>query len=489
MQQSYAPSRFVDPDRLSKIQAVLPEIDKIYTAHCESNHIAGFAYGIMVDGQLLHSRAGGLMDVERKIPATPQSMFRIASMTKSFTAMAILRLRDEKSLRLDDPAHLYIPEIKNFHLSPDTPAITIRDLLTHSAGFPTDDPWGDRHLDQSSEDFLKLIQSGIFFSNTPGTTYEYSNMGFAMLGYIISKVSGVPYDKYIEEYICKPLGMKVSFEYRDVDAAELAKGYRFADEHFLPEPMLGNGIWGAMGGMITSVESLSRYAAFHQLAWPPRSEKESGPIHRSSVREMHQPHRFIDVVRMADSYSDGTERSITACYGYGLRWKRDSRGKVFVGHSGGLPGFGSNWMVMPEYGIGAIFLANRTYAPAERANFNVLEKLIVAAQLKPRELPPSQKLLERYQALKVLLPGWKNAEESGIFAMNFFLDFSAETRRKESAKLFDRAGHIVSVSDLVAQSQSTGHFTIKCEISNLVVEFSLSAERSAPIQEVEIKAV
>ena len=129
-------------------------------------------------------------------------------MSKSFTAMAILQLRDAGRLSLDDRADRYIPELKNAKLlTTDAPAITLRHLLTHAAGFPEDNPWGDRQLDITHDEFVQFLQSPISFSNAPGLTYEYSNLGFALLGYIIEKVSGKTYQQYINENILKPLGM------------------------------------------------------------------------------------------------------------------------------------------------------------------------------------------------------------------------------------------------------------------------------------------
>lgn len=100
--QAYLPPYFEDNDRLTKIQVLFSEIDEMYRKHAEKNGYPGYAYGILLDGELIHFGSGGFINVDQKIPATPQSMFRIASMTKSFTAMAILRLRDEGKLRLDD---------------------------------------------------------------------------------------------------------------------------------------------------------------------------------------------------------------------------------------------------------------------------------------------------------------------------------------------------------------------------------------------------
>lgn len=487
--QPYLPPSFTDSDRLAKIQAVFPEIDAMYKDYAEKNHFPGYAYGIMLDGKLVYSGSGGFIDLDKKIPASPQSMFRIASMTKSFTALAILKLRDEGKLKLDDPVYHYIPEIQKQQLTEDAPVITIRDLLIHSAGFPSDDPWADRKLSKTDKDLITLLEKGIFFSNVPGTAYEYSNLDYTLLGYIIKKITGTSYGKFIAEKIWQPIGMEGAFwDFKEVPAPQLAHGYRWIDENWKEEELLPDGIFGAMGGMITSIESFSRYASLHQLAWPPRDDAETGPIKRSSIREMHQPWRIKELVSDF-KHPDGCECPLTSGYGYGLNWSRDHLGRVFVGHSGGLPGFGSNWCIMPEYGLGAILFANVTYAAAAKVNPNVLDKLIVTAQLKPRQLPLSKVLRDRQTALVTLLPDWKNAATSEIFAENFFLDYSIESLKKETKNFFAKAGKIISVGDVIPESQLRGYFIMKGEKTDLHVSFALTPENPPVIQQYQIKEV
>jgi CubicO group peptidase (beta-lactamase class C family) len=136
---SYKPAVFTDKDRMEKIKQAFAAADKLYKDYADSNHLPGLAFGIVVDGKLVYSGNMGYTDIEKKIPVTSSSLFRIASMSKSFTAMAILKLKDEGKLNLDDPAYKYIPELKNLHYpTADAPHITIRHLLSHSAGFPED---------------------------------------------------------------------------------------------------------------------------------------------------------------------------------------------------------------------------------------------------------------------------------------------------------------------------------------------------------------
>lgn len=482
---SYLPPIFTEKDRLAEIQEVFPLIDKLYQKYAEKNHVPGYAYGIIVDGRLVHTGNGGYTDIAKKIPATPQSMFRIASMTKSFTAMAILKLRDEGKLRLDDPASLYIPELKDQKLTQDAPEITIRDLLTHSAGFPEDNPWGDRNLNQTDEELIALVKQGIALSNVSETSFEYSNLGYALLGLIVKKVSGVSYQDYVAANIWQPLNMnQVAWEFAQVSPNQLAHGYQWVDGHWQEEPLLHDGSYASMGGMIASIESFSRYMTLHQSAWPARNDVETGPIKRSSIREMHQAWRFYAVDAKNKDY--GKVCPTINAYGYGLRWSRDCNARVAVGHTGGLPGFGSNWIILPEYGIGVVLLTNVTYAAAEAVNAKVINTLIHEAQLKPRELPPSHILSERQKALMKLLPEWKDAKTSGIFAENFFLDSSVVLLQKKSQELFDKTGKILDVGAIIPKNQLRGYFMLKGEKASLKVSFSLSPQ-NALIQNYEIK--
>ncbi len=195
----FTPASFNDASRLERIKNAMPVIEKMYKDFAVVNHFPGYAYGIVIDGQLLYKGAEGYANLEEKIPASTSSMFRIASMSKSFTSLAILHLRDAGKLKLDDPVEMYIPALKGQGLTKDAPPITIRHLMSHSAGFPEDNPWGDRQLADTEKDLNDLIKGKLSFSNVAGVEYEYSNLGFAMLGYIIHKVSGITYDAYIKK--------------------------------------------------------------------------------------------------------------------------------------------------------------------------------------------------------------------------------------------------------------------------------------------------
>lgn len=484
---------FKDTGRISKIKTLAPFIEKVFTEYARQNHIPGMAYGIVVDGKLVITGSYGYTDVDKKILVTPSSVFRIASMSKSFTAMAILKLRDEGKLQLDDPAYLYIPELKGLkYPTTDAPLITIRHLLTHGAGFPEDNPWGDRQLADSDKELSELIEKQISFSNPPGVDYEYSNLGFAMLGRIITKVSGKPYQQYIKENIWLPLGMKnAAWEYAEVPANKLAHGYRWLNDQWNEEELLhdkADGSWGAMGGMLCSVEEFASYMSLHLSAWPPSSLTETGPVKRSSVREMHHPWRF-NGMNSRYRYPDGRTCALVTAYGYGLGWSRDCDGKIFIAHSGGLPGFGSQWRIMPDFGIGIVSLANRTYSPMGGINTLVLDSLIKMAKLKSRAVEVSPILDKRKNELVKILPKWDNAEKSGLFAENFFPDYPIDSLRKQSKELFTKAGKIISVKEMNAENNLRGTFVLVGEKIDIEVYFTLSPENPPLIQQYRMREI
>jgi len=482
---------FQDPGRLQRLEALLPAIQKMFEEHAKENHIPGLSFGIVVDGKLVYAGNYGYTDIDRRIPVRSSSVFRIASMSKSFAAMAILQLRDAGKLSLDDPASKFIPELSTLRYpTADAPPISVRHLMTHGAGFPEDNPWGDRQLADSDRELMALIGKQHSFSNPPGVAYEYSNLGFALLGKIITKVSGKPYQLYIREQILLPLGMKhTTYEYGDVPKDLLAHGYRWIYGQWREEELLHDapdGSWGAMGAMLSSVDDFAAYMALHLQAWPPSDAKETGPVKRSSVREMHHPWRFTGF-NLNYRYPDGRACAMASAYAYGLRWSRDCEGRTYIDHSGGLPGFGSQWRILPDYGIGVVAFGNRTYSPMGGINFRVLDTLVRAAGLKPRPVGVSAILQQRQAELVKFLSDWKGAEQSGIFAENFFPDYPVDLLRKESAALFAKAGRIKSVRPMVAENQLRGTFILECEHANLEVYFTLSPENPPLIQEYRIR--
>src|SRR5688500_15358174 len=188
--------------------AVLVEIDRAMENYRLDAHIPGMVWAIVQDGRLVHVRGAGAQDIETKRAVNADTLFRIASMTKAFTALSILELRDDDKLALDAPVETYVPELRGWkYPTEDSPKISVRELLTHTAGFVTDDPWGDRQTPMPEEDFTRLLRDGVPFSRPPAVAMEYSNLGYALLGRIVANVSREPYKDFVRRSLLVPLGM------------------------------------------------------------------------------------------------------------------------------------------------------------------------------------------------------------------------------------------------------------------------------------------
>jgi CubicO group peptidase (beta-lactamase class C family) len=484
-----APAAFADPQRVAKLSAAFPEIDRLMRAFAERSRVPGIAYGIVVDGRLAHVGTAGYREVPSRAPVDTSTVFRIASMTKSFTAVAILQLRDAGLLSLDDPAERYVPELAGLRYpTADAPKITIRDLLSHSAGFPEDNPWGDQQLAATDAEMSSMMRGGIPFSTAPGTGYEYSNFGYAILGRIVANVSGMPYPKYVTERVLLPLGMtSTTLEASAVPPGRLAHGYRLRYGEWIEEPALPDGAFGPMGGMLTSVSDLSRWVGFMLDAWPPRDGAERGPLRRASVREMQQVARYSGASAVRDSAA-GTTALTAAGYGYGLVVRQTCLFRTLVSHSGGLPGFGAQMRWLPEHGVGIVTMGNLTYtgwgAPIEQA----LAILSRTGGLEPRVPQPAPVLVQRQEQVTRLVARWDDSLADSLAAMNLYLDEPKERRRVAIERLVRQAGgECRAEGAIAAENALRGRWRMRCRDSDLGVSITLAPTEPARVQLLEVE--
>ena len=481
-------AQFADPARSAKLEAAFPEVDRLVREFLEREHVPGAAWGIVVDGKVAHIGTAGFRDLAKQQPVEGDTVFRIASMTKSFTAMAILQLRDAGKLSLDDPAEKYVPELRALRYpTTDSPRLTLRHLLTHSGGFPEDNPWGDQQLARSEEEFTAMLRQGIPFSNPPGIAYEYSNYGFAILGRVVTRVSGMPYTQYVEQKILRPLHMdSTTLEPAAVPATRLAHGYRWEDDQWKEEPQLANGAFGSMGGMLTSIDDLTKYVGVFLAAWPPRDEAEASPLKRSSLREMQQAWRPNTTTVTRDA--SGNTLLNVASYGYGLRVAQTCNFRHVVAHTGGLPGFGSQMRWLPEHGVGLIGFGSRTYTPWGKVFDTAFDALRATGALQPRAVQPSPAFTTAQADVNALIAQWDDAIADRMAAMNLYLD-SAKARRHQSLDALHQ-----EVGTCQFRSGSTrlenplrGVWLLDCERGTLQASITLAPTEPAKVQFLEVK--
>ena len=459
--------------------------EKVFDEYRLDAHVPGLVYGIVQDGKLVHLGTQGVQDTASSRPVTADTLFRIASMTKAFTALTILKLRDDGKLRLDAPASDYVPEMRDWkYPTEDSPRIRVRDLLNHRAGFVTDDPWGDRQTPLPEADFTRMLQDGVPFTTAPGSRFEYSNLGYALLGRIITNVSGQPYETTITRTLLQPLGMNVSGFVADVTPKEKrALGYRWEDNVWKLEPTLGPGAFGAMGGLQTSANDYAKWVTFLLDAWPPRDGAKSGPVQRASVRELAEGSNVPRLRnRPGRSGTEAKRQAIT--YGMGMIVGFDDELGLTVSHSGGYPGYASHVLLLPDRGVGIFAFANRTYAGPAIAVWDAAVALNKAGLLgTERALPVSAELEAAYRTAGAMYRAGSLTPGKDLLAMNFLLDHDAAAWSKKLAELKAAVGECETAAPIQATGAHSGDFTWRCEHGRAKGSLTLAPTHPALIQE------
>jgi D-alanyl-D-alanine-carboxypeptidase/D-alanyl-D-alanine-endopeptidase len=473
-------------------ESLVPEIDAAFRTWQQEEHVSGVVWGVVKDGALVHYGGSGVQDRESARPVNADSLFRIASMSKAFTALAILKLRDEGKLSLEAPAETYVPELKGWaYPAADAPRIRVRDLLSHVGGLVTDDPWGDRLQPLAEADFTVMLQSGVPFSRAPQTAFEYSNFGYALLGRIITNVAQRPFDDYIRAEIMLLLGMmSTGYEVSEAPIERRALGYRWENERHALEPTMPRGAFGAMGGVQTSVNDYARWVAFLLDAWPSRNGAEQGPVRRSSVRELAQGLGFpqVDVVQR-DGPSGAKPCAIAFAYGMGMYSRADCELGFALSHSGGYPGYGAYVLLMPGSGVGVFAFANGTYA-APGPPVTLAALALHRARLAPaRPIAVSAALDDAYRIAALMYSAGNLEPGKAMLAMNFLLDRSADSWAREFAKLRQQVGKCMGGAPVQPTGMLSGDFQWTCERGTIDGELLLSPTHPPRIQSLTLKAM
>lgn len=468
---------------LAGTAAAAEPIDAIFQSFMQENHVPGMVVGVVHGGRLETLRAFGVQDTRTNAPVDADSVFRIASMSKQFVALATLRLRDASKLDLDAPAERYVPELAHLRYpTTDSPKIRVRDLLAHAAGFVTDDPWGDRQLAMSEADFTRLVAAGVPFTRAPGTGYEYSNFGYALVGRVVTNVAKRNYAAYVSDQFFKPLGMRATtYDIATIPAEHHAIGYRWENDAWREEPALGPGTFGAMGGVATSANDYARYVAWVLSAWPARDGAESPILRRASVREITRPSN--NTIPFPPTEPGGCARS--SAYGFGVHSQNDCILGFHFMHSGGLPGFGSNVLFVPNRDLAVFAFANRTYAPASRPVRDAANLLVRSGAYPARTAPLSDGMKTMLAAAAHIYATGDVMSEPDAFAMNFFLDRDAALRNSDLAALREKTGACQPPASPAADNALSGTFEFTCERGSIKANLILAPTSRPTLQKLE----
>ncbi len=472
---------------------------EVFDAFVEARHAPGVAYGVVDHGQLIHAGGAGVTQLDHQTTTPDEnSVFRIASLTKSFTAAAVLRLRDDGRLSLDDRIVSYVPELISQAMpTTDSPPLTIRHLLTMSGGLPTDDAWADRQESMSEEDFAAFLAEGIRFVSTPGTAFEYSNLGFALLGQVITRIAGRDYRHEVRATLLEPLGLlDTVFAARDVDPDRLAVGHRPVAGGWVAVPFDRPGVFSAIGGLYSTVADLARWLGGFTDAFPPRDDRDDHPLSRATRREMQQQHRaFRSPSRPPATGTAAVPPSMG--YGYGLFVEEHPSAGPIVRHPGGYPGYGAHMAWSTTSGLGIVALANGRYAPVTKPVTEALH-LLLAHQAPPQPAPWPE-TLQAASDVQRLFAQWDDALADRIFADNVDLDLPRQDRRRDfeaaatAAGIFATpkplpaaGGKAMGPPDVLYATPASANWKIEGTAGSAVITIQLTPQRTPKIQSVSI---
>ena len=353
------------------------------------------------------------------------TVYRIASVSKGFTAATVLRLRDQGLLSLDAPITDFVPEFRQGGVGPRFSPPTVRQLLSMSGGLPTDDPWADRQESISNEELRAFVAGGVYLTTAPGTVFQYSNLGYALVGQVVEAVTGRRFHDVATEEILIPLGLtSTGYEETVVEKERLARGYRRGLDDWVPVPYAGPGAFSCIGGLFSSARDLMKWVTW--LAAALNDEHDTSSIlSPSSRREMQQ---IVTAITGGDDLWVGELAGRSVGYGYGLMSEHDATLGHFVAHSGGYPGFSSHIRWHANTGIGVVVLENGTYSGATGTGITMMQTVVKGLGYKVAPIDPLPETVAMAERVTAMLYSWSDEETEVLFEPNVALDFPYDER-------------------------------------------------------------
>lgn len=357
--------------------------------------------------------------------------------------------------------------------------VTLGDLLHHTAGFVTDDPWGDRQQVLTEAQFTAMLKAGVPFHRAPGSGYDYSNFGYATLGRVIGNVSGRPYQRWMADEVFRPLGMaSTGYEVGEVPAARLAYGYRWEDGRWTPEPQMKDGAFGAMGGVVTTARDYAKWVALLLSAWP--ADARADMPARATLRAMRVGGGMVHP--RARPGKDAPDCRLQMIYAAGLVAGQDCVLGGVMFHSGGYPGYGSHMLLLPEAGVGLFAFANRTYAAPLAPIWDAAGVMQRAGQAVVPPLPVSAALAQAYAGARRAWEQGRIDADPALLAGNMLMDRSAAGWAAEFARLKAESGSCDTSAPIAAEGALSGRFQWRCTTGRITGQLLLAPTARAQIQ-------
>ncbi|MGN6110621.1 MAG: serine hydrolase domain-containing protein, partial [Kofleriaceae bacterium] len=386
--QLFAPAAaaptFADRDRRAKLAAAFPALDRALEQERVAQNVPGVAVGIVIDGELAYAKGLGVVDPATKAAPDADTVYRIGSISKSFTGLALLSLRDDGVLGLDDPLARWLPEAnKLVYPTRDDRPITLRQLAQHTSGLPRGGAF-DMGANPDEATVLGSLAT-ITLERSPGLESVYSNLGFGLLGIVVSHAAKQPLHDVIESRIFKPLGMTSSaWDAASLPVGHVAPPFGPDDRPTAPARL---GVVDGAGGIYSSVRDMARYAGFLLAAYPPRDDDDRGPIRRATIREaQHSGFALEPQVSRKPGAKPGEPSLDLDASSYGFGWvRRQSCTTEQIWHNGAIDSYRSELVLRTSSGVGVIVLTNFAMADTGAFARRALEVLDATGAMKPRE--------------------------------------------------------------------------------------------------------
>jgi CubicO group peptidase (beta-lactamase class C family) len=452
---------FRHPEREAALAALMPRLEKRIEAFFSAERPPSLAVAVVADGEVRLSRVLGWADVAGKLEASSQTLYRIGSVTKTFTTALVLSLRDEGVLELDRPAEYYWPELAGAEYPfPDAARITPRHLLTHTSGLPRLGGFDYTKPDSRVTDAVLLgALAQARLNAVPGLEYEYSNFGMSLLGFFAGRSSREgSLRAALAQRVTGPLGMgSTTFEPASVPGTALATGYA-KHEPPVVAPLWNLGASEAAGGLWSSLDDMARWLSFQLSAWPPRPGPELGPLRRATLREQHMASFPVGLnASLEGSQPVATARAI----GLGWHTRQSCDNEHLVEHGGAIDGFRASVAFAPERGFGVVLLSNAIDTRLDALE-DELVKLSVAA-LPAREPRPAPGMLAALAALAGSIESCPSSSYEALFSRSFRASIRPEQHAAVCAELGRHHGRCQVGETLSLDGPWQGEFLLSCE--------------------------
>lgn len=468
------------------------ELDALFGQYIVAEQSRGLVYGLTTADGLSHSAGFGAADDTGLVPDA-DTVFPIASMSKSFVACAALIARDQGFLSLADPITKYVPEFRvvGDGITPDD-VPTVEMLFSMCGGLTEDNSWVDPFIDLPTEVLLEQVGKGVRLSRLPGAAFEYSNLGYTIAALAVSRAVGRPLEEFVRDELLAPLGLSSTFFDSAVPPGiDRAVGYSL-DENgaWVGYPPQASDAFAGAGGIMSTVRDLATWVTWLGSALRPPRDGDVAVLSRASRRELQRMHiPYEPSVALGPA---GDMQLTVGGYALGLVISADLHRGTFIHHSGGLPGFVLHMRWHPDSGHGIVVLTNSHRGDPVTLAAGALGRVLARGRVPAATVSLWPETVSLRHEADRLIRNWDDDLAARIFADNVNFDHPLVQRRAEIGRLVADVGPLLApgASSGIVSSVTSADVTwsIPGQRGELLCMIHLTPVEPAQIQEIVVKA-